>query len=181
MTSTFSLSPLSVMLPACWASTCSSRYSLGESCTAPPSSETFRAARSIVSGPTVTTGLPPVPRVCRRSAARARAATAGSGWGKAKHVVMIYLQGGPSHLDSFDPKPLLNELAGQKIPESFGKVITAMGESKSPLLASKREWKQHGQSGQWFSDWIPHIASCADDLAVIRSCKRSASGSFHER
>ncbi|MFM1801054.1 MAG: hypothetical protein RJA81_406 [Planctomycetota bacterium] len=88
----------------------------------------------------------------------------------AKNVIFLFMEGGPSHLDLFDPKPLLNQLAGQTIPESFGKVITAMGEMTSPLLACKRKWKQHGQSGLWVSDWLPHIASCADDLAVIRSC-----------
>jgi hypothetical protein len=88
----------------------------------------------------------------------------------AKSVIFLFMEGGPSHLDSFDPKPRLNELAGQKIPESFGNVITAMGEFKSPLLASKRRWKQHGQGGLWISDWLPHLAECADDLAVIRSC-----------
>jgi hypothetical protein len=45
-----------------------------------------------------------------------------------------------------------------------------MGEAKAPLLASKRMWKQHGKSGLWVSDWLPEIAGCADDLAVIRSC-----------
>jgi hypothetical protein len=90
---------------------------------------------------------------------------------RAKRVIFLFMEGGPSQMDLYDPKPLLNKLAGQRLPDSFGSVITAMGESKSPLLASKREWKQHGQSGQWFSDWIPHIASCSDDLAVIRSCK----------
>jgi hypothetical protein len=89
---------------------------------------------------------------------------------KAKSVIFLFMEGGPSHIDSFDPKPKLNELAGQRIPESFGKVITAMGEYNSPLLASKRTWQQHGQSGMWISDWLPHIATCADDLAVIRSC-----------
>lgn len=89
---------------------------------------------------------------------------------RAKSVIFLFMEGGPSHLDLFDPKPLLNRLAGQPIPESFGKVITAMGEMKSPLLACKRKWKQHGQSGLWVSDWLPHIAECADDLAVIRSC-----------
>jgi hypothetical protein len=89
---------------------------------------------------------------------------------KAKSVIFLFMEGGPSHLDTFDPKPLLNELAGQRIPESFGKVITAMGEFRSPLLASKRQWKQHGQGGLWISDWLPHIAECADDIAVIRSC-----------
>ncbi len=74
-------------------------------------------------------------------------------------------------MDTFDPKPLLNKLAGQPLPESFGSVITAMGESRSPLLGSKRTWKQYGQSGLWVSDWLPHIARHADDLAVIRSCR----------
>ena len=89
---------------------------------------------------------------------------------KAKSVIFLFMEGGPSHLDTFDPKPKLNELAGQRIPESFGKVITAMGEFKSPLLGSKRKWAQHGQSGLWISDWLPNVAKCADDLAVVRSC-----------
>jgi hypothetical protein len=89
---------------------------------------------------------------------------------KAKSVIFLFMEGGPSQMDLFDPKPKLNELAGQPLPESFGKVITAMGEAASPLLASQRTWKQHGQSGLWLSDWLPEIATCADDLAVIRSC-----------
>jgi hypothetical protein len=89
---------------------------------------------------------------------------------RAKNVIFLFMEGGPSHIDLFDPKPLLNKLAGQQIPDSFGKVITAMGEAKSPLLASQRKWAQHGQSGLWVSDWLPHIAECADDLAVVRSC-----------
>jgi hypothetical protein len=89
---------------------------------------------------------------------------------KAKSVVFLFMEGGPSHIDTFDPKPKLNELAGQPLPASFGTVITAMGEARAPLLASKRKWKQHGQSGIWVSDWLPHIATCVDDIAVIRSC-----------
>lgn len=89
---------------------------------------------------------------------------------RAKNVIFCFMEGGPSHLDTFDPKPLLNELAGKPLPESFGEVITAMGESRSALLECKRKWAQHGESGIWVSDWLPHIASCADDLAVIRSC-----------
>ncbi len=89
---------------------------------------------------------------------------------RAKNVIFLFMEGGPSHLDLFDPKPLLNELAGQPLPDSYGQVLTAMGESRSALLASKRQWKQHGQSGLWVSDWLPQIAECADDLAVIRSC-----------
>ncbi|MEM6690822.1 MAG: DUF1501 domain-containing protein, partial [Planctomycetota bacterium] len=90
--------------------------------------------------------------------------------GTAKNVIFLFMEGGPSHIDLFDPKPLLNELAGETLPESFGEVLTAMGESRSPLLASKRKWQQHGESGLWVSDWLPHTAEMVDDIAVIRSC-----------
>ena len=88
----------------------------------------------------------------------------------AKRVIYLFMEGGPSHIDLFDPKPLLNKLAGQQLPDSFGKVILAMGESNAPLLESKRKWKQHGEAGTWVSDWLPHTAECVDDLSVIRSC-----------
>jgi len=90
--------------------------------------------------------------------------------GQAKSVIFLFMEGGPSHLDLFDPKPLLRKLQGQSLPDSFGTVITAMGESRAPLLADKREWKQHGEAGLWISDWLPHTARMADDLCVIRSC-----------
>jgi Protein of unknown function (DUF1501) len=91
--------------------------------------------------------------------------------GRAKNVIFLFMEGGPSHLDICDRKPLINELAGQPLPESFTKdLITAMGESRSPLLVSKREWKRYGQSGLEFSNWIPNIAELADDLCVMRSC-----------
>jgi hypothetical protein len=89
---------------------------------------------------------------------------------QAKSVIWLFMEGGPSHLDLFDPKPALEKLAGQPMPESFGKVITAMGTANNSLMPSKRTFKQHGQSGIWVSDWLPHIAQHADDLAVIRSC-----------
>ncbi len=88
----------------------------------------------------------------------------------AKNVIFLFMEGGPSHIDTFDPKPELNRLAGQHLPDSFGTVLTAMGEFHSPLLESKRKWKQHGESGTWVSDWLPHTAKCVDDIAVIRSC-----------
>ena len=72
---------------------------------------------------------------------------------KAKSVIFLFMEGGPSHLDTFDYKPKLRELAGQKLPESFGPIITAMGEVDAPLLADKREWKQHGES-TWLSAWM---------------------------
>ena len=89
---------------------------------------------------------------------------------KAKSVIWLFMEGGPSHIDLFDPKPKLMDLAGQPLPASFGKPITAMGTGNNTLMPSKRTFKQHGQSGLWVSDWYPEIAKHADDLAVIRSC-----------
>ena len=89
---------------------------------------------------------------------------------KAKSVIWLFMEGGPSHIDLFDPKPKLLELAGQPLPASFGKPITAMGTGNNTLMPSKRTFQQHGKSGIWVSDWYPHIAKQADDLAVIRSC-----------
>src|SRR5262245_16917782 len=89
---------------------------------------------------------------------------------KAKSVIWLFMEGGPSHVDLFDPKPELEKLSGQPMPASFGKVITAMGTSNNTLMPSQRKWKQYGQSGMWVSDWYQNIAQHADDLAVIRSC-----------
>ena len=88
----------------------------------------------------------------------------------AKSVIFLFMEGGPSHIDLFDPKPKLNELHGQPLPASFGKLITAMGTANNSLMGSPRTWKQYGQSGLWVSDWYPHVAQHVDDLAVIRSC-----------
>ena len=90
---------------------------------------------------------------------------------KAKSVIWLFMEGGPSHLDLFDPKPKLKELAGQPLPPSFGKVITAMGTANNSLMPSQRVFAQHGQSGLWVSDWLPNIAHFADDLCLIRSCQ----------
>ena len=84
-------------------------------------------------------------------------------------MIFLFMEGGPSHLDTFDPKPELVRLAGQSLPPSFKPVITPMGEG-APAMAPKRRWQQHGQSGIWVSDWLPNIATCVDDIAVIRSC-----------
>jgi hypothetical protein len=89
----------------------------------------------------------------------------------AKSVIWLFMEGGPSHLDLFDPKPMLDKLAGQPMPDSFGRPITAMGTASNTILPTKRTWKQHGQSGLWVSDWYPQIAGQVDELAVIRSCQ----------
>lgn len=90
---------------------------------------------------------------------------------KAKSVIWLFMEGGPSHIDLFDPKPALKRLAGQRTPDSFQLPVTsATGSHRMPIVDSLRTWKQHGQSGLWVSDWYPHIAAQADKLAVIRSC-----------
>jgi len=89
---------------------------------------------------------------------------------RARSVIFVFLEGGPSHIDLFDPKPALEPLEGQQLPESFGQVILPMGEQRSPLLASRRSFRRHGESEQWASDWVPHIAEVIDDVAMLRSC-----------
>ncbi len=93
---------------------------------------------------------------------------------RAKSCIFLFMEGGPSAIDLFDPKPRLAELAGRPLPPSFGPVITAMGEYDAPIMPSRRQWKRHGKSGLWVSDWLPNIAGCADDIAVVRSCVADA-------
>jgi hypothetical protein len=104
------------------------------------------------------------------AAMQARAASTA----KAKSVIFLFMAGGPSHLETFDPKPLLNELNGQPRPKSFGEVKRQFIKGEPKLLGSKRTFQQHGQSGLWVSDLLPHTATCADELAVIRSCQADA-------
>src|SRR3954453_9108891 len=82
----------------------------------------------------------------------------------AKSVIWLFMEGGPSHIDLFDPKPELQRLAGQPMPASFGKVITAMGTASNTLMPSSRTWKQYGQSGMWVSDWYPNVAQHVDSM-----------------
>ena len=89
---------------------------------------------------------------------------------RAKNVIFLFMSGGPSHVDLLDPKPDLIRLAGQPIPESFGTFKTRRAVAKNKLLAPVRPFQKRGQSGIEISDFLPHIASCADDLCVLRSC-----------
>jgi hypothetical protein len=89
---------------------------------------------------------------------------------KAKSVIFLFMAGGPSHIDSFDPKPLLNELDGQKKPDEFGEAKYQFVRPNAKLLGSKRTFRKCGQSGIEVSDLFPHTAECIDDIAVIRSC-----------
>ena len=89
----------------------------------------------------------------------------------AKSVISLFMQGGPSHIDTFDPKPLLAKLNGQHPPESFGNADFQNSKFRDTvLLASKRTFRKYGQAGLDISDLFPHTCRRADDLAVIRSC-----------
>jgi hypothetical protein len=86
---------------------------------------------------------------------------------KAKNVIFCFMDGGVSHVDSFDPKPKLTELDEKPFADS--KNPTAKGNRK--WLKSPWKFQQHGQSGIPVSELFPHIATCVDDMAVIRSMK----------
>jgi hypothetical protein len=90
---------------------------------------------------------------------------------KAKSVIFLFMAGGPSHVETFDPKPLLNELSGQPRPKEFGEAKYQFIQSTAKLLGTKRTFRKYGQSGIDVSDLFPRLgATCADELAVIRSC-----------
>ncbi|MCC6884625.1 MAG: DUF1501 domain-containing protein [Verrucomicrobiales bacterium] len=90
---------------------------------------------------------------------------------KAKNCIFIFMAGAPSHLDLFDPKPKLNELHGQSLPESMTKNVrfAFIKKETAKLLGTKRIFKKYGQCGMDFSDLLPHLATRADDLLMVRS------------
>jgi hypothetical protein len=89
---------------------------------------------------------------------------------RATSVIFLFMSGGPSHVDLFEPKPELERLAGQPIPESFGMFKTRRAVAKNKLKPSIWPYRHHGESGLEISDALPHIASCADDLCILRGC-----------
>ncbi len=89
---------------------------------------------------------------------------------KAKSVIFLFMVGGPSQMETFDPKPDLDKLHGQQMPPSFGEVKSQFVKPGTPLMGSAWKFKKYGQSGIDVSDLLPHTATCVDDIAVIRSC-----------
>ena len=89
----------------------------------------------------------------------------------AKHVIFLFMQGGPSQVDTFDPKPLLNRFHGQRLPASItqGLQLHFTGLDAS-ILGSPQTFSRCGQSGLEIADTYPQLQTCADDLAIIRSC-----------
>ncbi len=90
---------------------------------------------------------------------------------KAKSVIFLFMAGGPSHMETFDPKPLLNKLDGQKRPAEFGEAKYQFIKGNALLMGTKRTFKKYGQSGIEVSDLFPHQAEVVDDLCIIRSCQ----------
>lgn len=88
---------------------------------------------------------------------------------RVKRIVWLFMHGGPSHVDLFDPKPDLTRYAGKPLPESFGMVMTRRRVAENPLLGPVKPFQPHGESGLEISDFLPEIAAHADELCVIRS------------
>jgi hypothetical protein len=103
---------------------------------------------------------------------------------KAKSVIWLFMNGGVSHLETFDPKPMLNKYAGKSIAQTpykdtqspeklkLARVVVindANGQQRNLLYPLQVGFKKHGQSGTEVSDWLPQMGSCVDDLAIIRS------------
>lgn len=103
---------------------------------------------------------------------------------KAKSVIWLFMNGGVSHLETFDPKPELDKFAGKTISETPFKSVQdpeklklarvtvindANGQQRNKIFPTQVGFKQRGQCGAWVSDWLPHMGDCVDDLAIIRS------------
>lgn len=87
---------------------------------------------------------------------------------RAKNVIFLYMDGGPSQVDTFDPKPMLDKYNG-KDPGGLFDVEPTQFNNNGTVLASPWKFKQYGESGTPVSDLFPHVAQCVDDLAIVRS------------
>lgn len=90
---------------------------------------------------------------------------------KAERCIFIFLEGGPSQMDLFDPKPMLNKHDGQPLPDSLvgDQKFAFLQKDTATVMGTKRVFKKHGQCGMEISDLLPHISTCVDDIALIRS------------
>ena len=97
--------------------------------------------------------------------------------GKAKAVIYLHMNGGPSQLDTWDYKPNLHEQFDKDLPKEFlGDRITTMtsGQAKFPVAPSKYKFKPHGECGRWVSELLPHTAKIVDDIAVVKTVHTNA-------
>ena len=88
---------------------------------------------------------------------------------KAKSVIFLFMVGGPSHIDTFDPKPLLKKYEGQQLPDSFGKVRSQFTDGSTPILSCPWEFKKHGRCGMEVSALFPNLAQCVDEICFVRN------------
>jgi hypothetical protein len=92
---------------------------------------------------------------------------------KAKRVIYLFMAGGPSQMETFDYKPVLNQRNGEQLPDSVrkGQRLTGMSGNQSslPLAGSQFGFRRHGRNGTWVSDLLPHTAGVVDDLCIVRS------------
>ena len=89
---------------------------------------------------------------------------------RAKRVIFIFMQGGPSHVDTFDYKPLLEKHDGEKLDFKDARKLAKTGMSgQETVMKSPWRFRQHGESGRWISELFPEIATMADDLCFIHS------------
>jgi hypothetical protein len=88
---------------------------------------------------------------------------------KAKAVIFLFMVGAPSSMDMFDPKPALEKYAGQKLPDSYGKISSQFTEGNTPLYPSPWKFNRHGRSGLPVSTLYPNVAKCVDDICFVRS------------
>jgi len=94
---------------------------------------------------------------------------------KAKNVIFMFMEGGPSQIDLFDPKPALQKWHGTPLPTSITKDMRlAFTRPDAAVLASPRKFQRYGSCGTQFSDWLPHTAAQADDICLIRSMHTDA-------
>jgi hypothetical protein len=95
---------------------------------------------------------------------------------KAKRCIYIFMDGGPSQLDLFDPKPRLKHLDGQVVPQSLVNDLrfAFIRKETARIMASPRKFKKHGQCGTEISEWLPHLAGCVDDICLVRSMTTDA-------
>jgi len=87
---------------------------------------------------------------------------------KAKRVIFLFMGGGPSQMDLFDPKPFIERKHGQKIDSPLRKEVTQIGTDQFLALKSMAPVRPRGQSGMMISDLMPHLATVADDLCLLR-------------
>src|SRR5436189_4900235 len=97
---------------------------------------------------------------------------------KAKRVIFLHQSGGPSQMDLFDYKPAMPKLQGTELPDSIrrGQRITGMtsGQSSFPVASPMFKFSQHGQSGTWLSELLPHTAKIVDDIAIVKPMNTDA-------